>query len=356
MTPDEFRQANPSLYFLHTGEVAGLAAYLRGLQVLDVAEEILQVTKAGEGNMNCVVRVTTDRRSFIVKQSRPWVEKYPQFEAPWDRACREIEFYELVRSFPAVARYLPDLIRGDPKSRVLVLEDLGTGGDYTGVYQGLRLGTVEMDCCAEFLTSLHALFVKDASRPALPNREMRALNHRHIFVLPLTRDNGLDLESIQAGLTAPAEALRGDDAYRAEVMRLGSEVYLAEGPCLLHGDFFPGSFVRTAAGPRVIDPEFCFFGAPEYDVGILLGHLFLSGQPAELRQRFRDAYRAENVFDDLLMLQLAGVEIMRRILGYAQLPMLGDLAWKARLLDLSRELVLHPRTVLLTADVPLPNS
>lgn len=356
MTPDEFRKANPSLYFLHADEVVDLAGYLRGIQVLDATEEILQVSKAGEGNMNCVVRVTTDRRSFIVKQARPWVEKYPQFKAPWDRACREIEFYELVRAFPSVARYLPELIRGDPMSRVLVLEDLGTGGDYTGVYKGQRLGAGEIEFCAEFLTSLHALFAKDASRPALPNREMRALNHTHIFVLPLALDNGLDLESIQSGLTAPAEALRGNDAYRAEVTRLGSDVYLADGPCLLHGDYFPGSFVRTPQGPRVIDPEFCFFGAPEYDVGVLLGHLFLSGQPSELRKQFRDAYPAEDAFNDVLMLQLAGVEIMRRIMGYAQLPMPRDLAWKARLLELSRELVLHPHTELLTADLHPPTS
>lgn len=47
------------------------------------ADEVVEgVEREGEGNMNCVVRVMTSRRSFILKQSRPWVEKYPGFAAP----------------------------------------------------------------------------------------------------------------------------------------------------------------------------------------------------------------------------------------------------------------------------------
>ncbi len=47
------------------------------------------------------------------------------------------------------------------------------------------------------------------------------------------------------------------------------------------------------------------------------------------------------------MLQLAGVEVMRRLIGYAQLPLGCGLTERRALLDLSKELVLRPRIELI---------
>ncbi len=70
---------------------------LERLELLDSGEAIESMQRAGEGNMNLVIRVVTPRRSMILKQSRPWVEKYPQIEAPADRILAEIDFYQLRR-------------------------------------------------------------------------------------------------------------------------------------------------------------------------------------------------------------------------------------------------------------------
>jgi len=43
-------------------------------------EEVISMKKPGEGNMNVVLRIITNERSFILKQSRPYVEKYQQAE------------------------------------------------------------------------------------------------------------------------------------------------------------------------------------------------------------------------------------------------------------------------------------
>ena len=50
------------------------------------------------------------------------------------------------------------------------------------------------------------------------------------------------------------------------------------------------------------------------------------------------------------MCQLAGVEIMRRLIGYAQLPLTANRERKRKLLDLSRELVLRPHRKLIEPD------
>lgn len=342
MTRAKFERAHPGVFFLHPGEPAALAAHLRRLGLLAPDETVRRAERAGEGNMNCTVRAVTDRRPLIVKQARPWVEKYPQFAAPWDRARREAEFYTLVAGVPAVAGRMPRLLAADPEARLLVLEDLGPGADLTGLYRGDVLAAADVDVLADFLTALHGAFA-GAPRPFdLPNREMRALNAEHLFFIPLRDEGGPDLDALQPGLAAAAAPLKADAALRAEVERLGREAYLADGPCLLHGDFFPGSLLRAPAGLRVIDPEFGFFGRPEFDVGVFIAHLALAGQPDALTARLLARYRPPAGWSAALMRRLAGVEILRRLIGYAQLPLTLDVPAKAALLARARRLVLTP--------------
>jgi len=104
--------------------------------------------------------------------------------------------------------------------------------------------------------------------------------------------------------------------------------------------------VRTPGGPRVIDPEFCFFGRPEIDVAVFLAHLLMAGPAAAHPADFFGRYRSPVASELRLILQLAGVEIMRRVIGYAQLPLPTGPGLRARLLDLARGLVLHPEVHL----------
>ena len=347
-SPAQFRAAHPERFFLDPEELTALETYLFSRGVLAGGEAVRSAARAGDGNMNCTVRVATGTGTLIVKQSRPWVEKYPQFAAPWDRACREAEFYQLISTRPAVADLMPRLRHFDAEARVLVLEDLGAASDYTDVYRGETFTATEVQSLAKFLTALHQPFAEAGAFTPLPNREMRELNHAHLFVIPLAANNGLDLDAITPGLAAAAASLQGDAAYVREVARLGREIYLGDGPCLLHGDFFPGSLLRTAGGPRVIDPEFGHFGRPEFDVAVFLAHLLLSHQPLERAAEWRPAYAAPSGFHDELMLQLAGVEIMRRLIGYAQLPIGYGLNRKRELLELSRGMLLEPQAARFT--------
>lgn len=346
MTPNEWRDVHPDVFFLAPSDLAGIDSWLERSGVLARGESVRSAAKAGEGNMNCTVRVTTDRRSIIVKQARPWVEKYPQFAAPWDRALREMEFFGLAGSHAPLAARMPRLLHADVAGRLLVLEDLGRDGDYTDVYEGIAFTDFEIETLAAWLGELHRAFRDATDRRGLANREMRALNGQHMFVIPLQPDNGLDLEAITPGLAEGARELRLDTRFVAEV-RLLDAVYMADGPCLLHGDFFPGSFLRTADGPLIIDPEFAFFGRPEFDAGVFLAHLLLARQPSPVFEWFLAGYVPPDGFDEHLMLRFAGTEVMRRLIGYAQLPLSLDSSGRRRLLTLARELVLKPARELL---------
>ena len=337
LTPPIGRRAPAGVTFLDPAVPASIEAYLVARGLATSAELPARIERAGDGNMNLTLRVVLRDRRFILKQGRPWVEKYDHIAAPWERTLVEGAFYRAVSAVPRVAARMPALRYLDDRDRVIVLEDLGAAGDYTSLYADRTIAAADVEVLLEWLAALSRV---PLPAQGLPNRAMRQLNHEHIFTLPLAAGNGLDLDAVMPGLTAAGRVLQADDAYREAVEALGA-AYLADRATLVHGDFFPGSWVRTDSGVRIIDPEFCFAGAREFDYGVMLAHLALGGVAVAAGRSVVVAARAADL-DERLLLGFAGVEIMRRLLGVAQLPLSSGLDARRRLLALSRKLVLAP--------------
>lgn len=316
-------------FHLDAADLTGLGEQLGSLGWLRTGERVLAAAKAGEGNMNYTLRVTTSERSVIVKQSRGWVEKYPHIPAPADRIVIEGAFYHAVQPYSRLAKAMPQLLGSDASSRLLLLEDVAPAPDFSFVYRGEPASREELGELVAFLSDLHRV---EVTGELFENRSMRLLNHEHIFELPLRPENGLDLDGITPGLAKLADELQHDTEYVRRVRLLG-DMYLAHGRALLHGDFFPGSWLRTESGPKVIDPEFCFYGPPEFDLAVMTAHLRMAGL------EFDPASVYFGQFDIRLMSRFTGVEIMRRLIGVAQLPLELSLEQKAALLRESRRLV-----------------
>ena len=344
MNRETFLNSYPSSFFLDATRTDELTSYLGGREWLSPGESILGVEKAGEGNMNCTLRVRTETRSLILKQARPWVEKYPQIAAPVGRAELEARVYQELQKASEAGGWagcMARLLDFDAGSYLLVLEDLGEAPDYLTLYRkGARLDSNEVKRLATILGKQHQ--VVPAEPGGFRNRAMRELNHEHIFKLPLQNGNGLDLDQFCPGLAAEAKGVLNDERFIARAEELG-EYYLADGAVLLHGDYYPGSWVRSTGGAKVLDFEFAFCGEPAFDVGVCLAHLMLSEQPNEIQDSFLSEYelavgrRLENF---RLAWQFAGVEIMRRLIGVAQLPLEMDASERGQLLERARELVL----------------
>lgn len=341
VTKTDYLRQYPDFPWLSADDPAAVERLLGSHGWLAADEQVQTCAPVGGGNMNLTLRVRTHRRSLIVKQARPWVEKFDHIAAPWDRIVYELRFYERVSELPEVGGLMPRLLAASSDARVLLLEDLGDARDMTDLYGGGPLETADVSALARYLRSLH-----DATRgqpdPRFANREMRALNHEHIYRFPLDRKNGLDLDRFEPGLTAAARQLQDDAKYVAAVSRAG-RVYLADGHCLVHGDYFPGSWLRTPNGLRVIDPEFCFYGPPEFDLGCAVAHLVLAGRPTLTRPLLMayDRGGGPSVFDERLVAVFAGVEIMRRLIGVAQLPMDPANGQRRTWLEQSRPLVVE---------------
>lgn len=314
-------------------------------------EVVMAVEKPGEGNMNYTLRVRTGKldnkeggRSLIVKQSRGYVEKYPSIAAPAERVVMEGRFYRKTQSVPALHACQPDLFDLDSDHNILVMEDLGAASDFTNLYQpGNILANDELTALIQYVSTLHNQFRQPTPDPAFANAAMRALNHEHIFRYPFMVDNGFNLDTVQAGLQDAAMPYKQNETLKTNITQLGT-VYLGEtqrgaAPTLLHGDFYPGSWLRTASGVKIIDPEFCFSGPAEFDLGVMLAHLHLSEQPTSVIEAAQTQYDRPNGFDESLLRQFTGIEIMRRLIGLAQLPLSLSLEKKVALLALAERML-----------------
>ena len=174
---------------------------------------------------------------------------------------------------------------------------------------------------------------------------MRALNHAHIFDIPLRADNGIDLDRDHAGarrsrarLSATTRSCGNASPRSAKFISVRHHTYPQ--PALLHGDYYPGSWLQ-ASSPRRCDHR---SGVRFHrSAGIRRRRVDRafhvrphrpdrSDDGAAQLQRPRD-------FSLPLALAFAGIEVIRRLLGVAQLPLSADLATKATWLAAARQFV-----------------
>lgn len=316
-----------------------LQTYLREKLFLNPDELLVDVSRAGQGNMNVVLRLVTNQRSLVLKQSRPWVAKYPDIAAPDQRIVVEETFYRAISEDPRLTEQTPKIYFSDPPNRLLIMTDLGKAGDFTFIYQQNTPSVeTEFSSLIGWLKHLHQTRVKHLHDDILENLEMKRLNHLHQYEFPLKENNGLNLDAITSGLQEAADRLKQNHDYVNQVKALGQR-YLTGGSYLVHGDFFPGSFMRTSFKPVVIDPEFCYLGDREYDLGILNAHLLISGFPTSILEWICEEYD-DATLDTALLMKYCSVEIMRRLIGVAQLPLNIDLSRKQALLRLSEKWIL----------------
>ncbi len=320
----------------------GLSQLARKHGWLADEDAIVDLRVPGAGNMNRVLRgITRQGHTLIFKQALPYVAKFPDIPAPVQRLDSEALFYAVVRADAGLASHTPRIIGYDPEHHLLCQQDLGDAPDLTSVYSlkpaPSRHPLIEGLC--RWLSTLHHLPVEDRLARRLTNKAMRRLNHEHIFVLPFV---GEDIFNPAAELAEITRRIRADRSLGLKAAELG-EIYLGKKPhpgaeSLLHGDFYPGSWLAAVSGDLsddlsddlwIIDPEFCFVGPAEFDVGVMRAHLIMGGYPPPELDTLLSHYDPPGGFCPELARQFCGIEIIRRIIGVAQLPLQASLAQQA---------------------------
>ena len=117
-----------------------------------------------------------------------------------------------------------------------------------------------------------------------------------------------------------------------------SNKYLEKGDSLLHGDYYPGSWLKNDKNEIfVIDPEFSYLGLREFDLGVMSAHLIIKTGDLNIINRIKNYYTSKIQIN--LMRQFAGIEIIRRILGVAKLPINRTINEKIHLIKIAKSLV-----------------
>ncbi|TFV97462.1 aminoglycoside phosphotransferase [Algoriphagus kandeliae] len=307
---------------------------LQALDCWNEGEKITNLSDVNDSNMNKVLRIHTDQRSVIAKQSRPYVRKFPQIPAPIERIQTEKRFYEEIQMNSELLKFSPRILAWYPESYLLITEDLGQLGDFSGIYSSeKKLEPKQIQELITYLNQLHQIQPEDFP----DNLAMRELNHEHIFNFPFNEHNGFDLNTIQEGLQELSLPHKSDKELKNQISELGKR-YLKKGNVLIHGDYYPGSWMDAGDSIKIIDPEFSFMGDAEFDLGVFLAHADFGDQGDEVELQLKSNYN--NPIDWNLVQAYRGVEIMRRLIGIAQLPLELNLVQKEALLNQAKSYLL----------------
>ena len=301
------------------------------LNIFSSDEQIHNIEVPGEGNMNVVLRVETNKKSFILKQSRPYVNKYPNIKNSEKRIIVEDQFYELIIK-SEIQKFFPKKIDFIKKDLILLIEDLGQCRDMSYLYSSKNMNLDHFNSLIYILESIHKTKVN--SFPS--NYSLKELNHEHIFVLPFQK-NDFQLDDIQSGLKKLSTYITNDSNINDVVKRIG-DMYLKVGNTLLHGDYYPGSWMQKNDNVYVIDPEFSHLGFKEFDLGVMAAHLTMITESEDYLNKIIKAY-SENI-DKSIFYKVSGIEIIRRIIGLAQLPLDMSLNTKEKLLNIAKKMIL----------------
>jgi len=289
--------------------------------------EPISVAPGGDGNINWVrrVRIGGERpRSFVLKQARPALERFPQYSAPTERLLFEARWLELAAPHDLDA-ICPRVLALDAANRVLVLEDLSACERLDAALARGRAVASEMEALARLLARVHAATSNDGALPAqFENDGMRRLHGEHIYVLPYQPND--------FGLTPRLEAAAREVRADAALLRAASDCHAAysrPSGALVHADVQAGNLLLTeSGGAKLLDAEIAHVGDAAFDLGTLLAHLALpaiargeGASASALLARVRGAYHAASACDDETLARAqrhAGCELIRRTIGAAR--------------------------------------
>ncbi|MCQ9155396.1 S-methyl-5-thioribose kinase [Acidomonas methanolica] len=256
------------------GARATLAARLGGAPADWVLREV------SDGNLNTVFLVEGPSGALCCKQSLPHVRVDPDWKMPLDRTDFEARYMQAVSPF--VGHLMPEFHAFDAELHLLVMEGLTH-------HRVLRTALADGTAAAGFSARIGEYVGRTAFHTSWRGRPFEAVMQD---VARFARNTTLTRITVDLVLTDPyvpdcprnrplspdldeaVAALQSDSALRDAVSRL-QERFLCCPQALLHGDLHTGSVMVHGDDVRVIDGEFALMGPIGFDCGLYLGNLLL---------------------------------------------------------------------------------
>ena len=253
-------------------DVSSVCEYVEAL----LGEKVRDAKEIGDGNLNLVFRVQTDDKSLIVKQAVPYLRVAGEgWPLTLDRA--RIEAAALAQQQAVAPGMVPQVHHYDPEQYLIVMEDLREHV----LWRQVLCDGIHVDGAAEgvgvflarSLLGTSDILMDPADRKALiaqfVNPELCAITEDLVFTAPY---HDAESNKIDAAAEELAAELRRDRALQMVATQLKWQ-FRTRGEALLHGDLHTGSVMVAPGDPRVMDPEFAFFGPMGFDVGNVFANL-----------------------------------------------------------------------------------
>ncbi|MBN1963691.1 MAG: S-methyl-5-thioribose kinase [Anaerolineae bacterium] len=259
------------------------------------AGEALVADEVGDGNLNLVFKVWAEadpERTVVIKQALPYLRLVgDDWPLPLDRA--RIEAAALQMEYDLVPEHTPRVYFYDADLYLFAMRNLN---HHVIMRKGLIQG-VRYPHFAEHIGLFLARTLGETSDLVLDYRTKKEMVKRFINpeLCKITEDlvftepyRDTERNGYHAELDPQVRALQADDALRVEVARM-KEKFMTQAQALVHGDLHTGSIMINAAETFVIDPEFAFYGPMGFDIGAVIGNLFLNYAAHEVRTPDHDA-------------------------------------------------------------------
>lgn len=351
--------------------------------VITLPEDFIADITNISGNINRTCRIIfsdarglTREQRFIVKMLPPGgvLEKYPDISFPESRLTYENYYYDTVKrvvqknSGQSLCDWIPEVIGyhaipvgKDVPDRIqtLVFSDLYPAQSLQAyVLNGHAVAPAFLRDLGYQLGCFHKLSATMREEKHLPRNPSADTNRPYVLTQPF-----LASDTVQHHFFShPAFKNRAScqknfiERYGSKLLRVAEKQLndFKDSPfqVLTHGDLHADSVFFRKNKATVIDAEFCDWGAAWFDTGMVIAHLWmLSTQckhPLSV-QAFTDGYQfgvGHYNWDWTTFWQqtamLSGFEVIRRIIGLANMPYLSDDV-AARLLESAASCILQKR-------------
>lgn len=277
-----YRPLNPTTIIDYIGTRPELGDVFRAGEEL-VADEV------GDGNLNLVFKIwakADPERTIVVKQALPYLRLVGgDWPLPVDRA--RIEAEALTFEYELVPQHTPRVYFYDPDMYLFAMQNLNKHiimrkgliqrikyphfAEHIGLFMARTLGETS-DLVLDYRTKKErvAQFI---------NPELCKITEDLVFTEPYRET---ERNAFHPELLPQVRALQADDALRVEVGQM-KEKFMTHAQALIHGDLHTGSIMVNQTDTYVIDPEFAFYGPMGFDIGAVIGNLFLNYAAHEVR-------------------------------------------------------------------------
>lgn len=220
----------------------------------------LQVSSLTGGVSSNILKITTDKGQFCLKQALPTLKVAKEWHAPLERVFAEIDWMKTIATIRPNA--VPHIV-GVDKSRLCFVMDYLPADRFPNWKTQLLAGDIDVAFAGELGELLGAIHASTAHNQELARQ---FAYDDHFFSLRLDPYLG--------------EIARQYPRY-ADTINAVLERTQNTRIALVHGDISPKNILRGPSGPTILDAECAWYGDPAFDVAFCLNHFLLKAAHAE---------------------------------------------------------------------------